>query len=212
MSGTAFVHAVRILCAALFISVLGNAVPALAKPRLFGTVEFQMDLKKQQHWLSAISRNKSNPIFFEEKRFNSSTLWKDLKQKTEGKTLLQKLNIVNRFWNMWPYRTDPEVYGQKDYWAAPHEFLKKSGDCEDYSIVKYYTLKELGVPADDMRIAVVRETIRNIGHAILVVYEGDSIYILDNLSDAVRPAERVRNYVPQFSVNEKHRWVHVKAK
>lgn len=214
-SRTALVHAVRVpvlvLCVTLLTFFLGT-VHVQAKPRLFGTVEFQMDLKKQQNWLSAIKKNKDNPIFFEEKRFNSSTLWKDLKQKTEGKTLLQKLNLVNRFWNRWPYRTDPEVYGKKDYWAAPYEFLAKSGDCEDYSIVKYYTLKELGVPVDDMRIAVVRETIRNIGHAILVVYEGDKIYILDNLSDAVRPAERVRNYVPQFSVNEKHRWVHVKAK
>ena len=87
-----------------------------------------------------------------------------------------------------------------------------SGDCEDYSIVKYYTLKALGVPVDDMRIVVVRETIRNIGHAVLAVYDGDDIYILDNLSEAVRPAQRIRNYVPQFSVNEKNRWVHVKPR
>ena len=126
--------------------------------------------------------------------------------------MLEKLNIVNRFWNLWPYCTDPEVYGKPDYWAAPYQFLSKSGDCEDYCIIKYFTLKELGVSIDDMRIVVVKETIRNIGHAILAVYDGDKIYILDNLSEAVRPAERVRNYVPQFSVNEKYRWVHVKAR
>ena len=215
-SNTGLAHAVRasvlVLCSMLFAVLLGYTVPAQAKPRLFGTVEFQMDLKKQQNWLSAIRKHEEHSIFFDEKRFNSSTFWKDLKQQTEGKTLLQKLNIVNRFWNRWPYRTDPEVYGKQDYWAAPYEFLAKSGDCEDYSIIKYYTLKELGVPVDAMRIVVVKETIRNIGHAILSVYDGDKVYILDNLSDAVRPAERVRNYAPQFSVNEKHRWVHVKAR
>lgn len=200
-----------VLCAA-GILVVFLASAAQAKPRLFGTVEFQMDLKKQQNWLSAIERNRKKPIFFDEKRFNSSTLWKDLKQRASGKPFLEKLSIVNRFWNMWPYRTDIEVYGKRDYWAAPYEFLAKSGDCEDYCIAKYYTLKELGIPPDDMRIVVVRETIRNIGHAILAVYCGDEIYILDNLSEAVRPAERVRNYVPQFSVNEKYRWVHVKAR
>lgn len=63
-----------------------------------------------------------------------------------------------------------------------------------------------------MRVVVVRETIRNMGHAVLAVYSGENIYLLDNLSDAVRSAQRVRNYVPQFSVNEKHRWVHVKAR
>lgn len=200
------------LCAMVLLVCLLLPAPARAKPRLFGTVEFQMALKKQQHWLSAMERNRKKPIFFDEKRFNASTLWKDLKKRAAGKSLEDKLEIVNRFWNMWPYRTDPEVYGKPDYWAAPYEFLAKSGDCEDYCIVKYYTLKELGVPVDTMRIVVVRETIRNIGHAILAVYDGDRIYILDNLSDAVRPAERVRNYVPQFSVNEKYRWVHVKAK
>lgn len=210
------VHAVRVpalvLCAMLPAVLLGIADLAQAKPRLFGTVEFQMDLKKQKNWLSAIGRHEKQTIFFDEKRFNASTFWKDLKQRAAGKTLLQKLDIVNKFWNMWPYRTDSEIYGRQDYWAAPYEFLAKSGDCEDYAIIKYYTLKELGVPVDDMRIVVVKETIRNIGHAILVVYDGDRMYILDNLSEAVRPAERVRNYVPQFSVNERHRWVHVKAR
>lgn len=183
-----------------------------ARPRLFGTVEFQMDLKKQKNWLAAIERNRNNPIFFDKKRFNTSTLWKDLKQQAAGKPLLEQLRIVNRFWNLWPYRTDQEVYRKQDYWAAPYEFLTKSGDCEDYCIIKYYTLKELGVPVDDMRIVIVRETIRNIGHAILVVYRDNDIYILDNLSNEVRLSGRVRNYVPQFSVNEKHRWVHVKAR
>ncbi len=210
------VHMVRVsalaLCALMLTVIPGFAAQTRARVRLFGTVEFQMDLKKQRNWLSAIEKHTSKPIFFDEKRFNASTHWKDLKQQTEGKPLLQKLNIVNKFWNMWPYRTDPEVYGKQDYWAAPYEFLGKSGDCEDYCIVKYYTLKALGVPVDDMRIVVVKEMIRNIGHAILVVYDGDGIYILDNLSEAVRSAERVRNYMPQFSVNEKHRWVHVKAR
>ena len=150
--------------------------------------------------------------FIDEKRFNDSTLWKDLKKKTSGRSFLEQLDIVNRFWNLWPYRSDQEVYRKQDYWAAPYEFLIQSGDCEDYCIAKYYTLKELGVPVDDMRIVVVRETIRNIGHAILVVYRGNDIYILDNLSNDVRQAERVRNYLPQFSVNEKHRWIHVKAR
>ncbi len=186
---------------------------AHAAPRLFGTVEFQMELKKPQSWLDAMKRNEKSPIFFDEKRFNSSTLWKDLKKQAEGKPLSEQLRIVNSFWNRWPYRTDREVYGREDYWAAPYEFLAKSGDCEDYCIAKYYTLKALGVPVEKMRIVVVKETIRDIGHAILAVYgDGDDISILDNLSEAVRPASRIRNYAPQFSVNEKNRWVHVKPR
>ena len=55
----------------LALAVLLVATPAQARPRLFGTVEFQMDLKKQQNWLSAMERNRKKPIFFDEKRFNS---------------------------------------------------------------------------------------------------------------------------------------------
>lgn len=213
MNGTAaFFRRLPVLgtLAALLLLVPAGAS---AGPRLFGTVEFQMELKKPKSWLDAMARNRKSPIFFDEKRFNSSTMWKDLKKQAEGLPLSEQLRIVNTFWNKWPYRTDKEVYGKADYWAAPYEFLAKSGDCEDYCIVKYYTLKALGVPVEKMRIVVVLETIRNIGHAVLAVYgEGDDIYILDNLSEAVRPAQRIRNYVPQFSVNEKNRWVHVKPR
>ena len=122
------------------------------------------------------------------------------------------LDVVNRFWNGWPYRADAEVWGQEDYWAAPAEFLSRSGDCEDYCIAKYFTLRELGVPADAMRIVIVRETIRGRAHAVLAVYDGPQVHILDNLRDQVRPMRRVRNYQPHFSVNENGRWMHVKAK
>lgn len=191
---------------------LPGATVALAGPRLWGTVEFQMPLTNQKNWLAAIERNRQNPIFFDEKRLNASMLWKDLRRRLQGKPFLEQLADVNRFWNVWPYRTDREAYGKSDYWAAPAEFLARSGDCEDYCIAKYYTLKELGIPVDAMRIVVVRDTIRQLGHAILAVYHGETIYLLDNLSDAVRPSQRVRNYAPQFSVNEKHRWVHVKPR
>lgn len=197
------------LCAAF---LLGFAFPAQARPLLFGTVEFQMPLDKQKNWLSVISENKKSPVLYNETKLNRSTTWKQLKQSAEGKPVMEKLRLVNRFWNTWPYRTDPEVYGKPDVWAAPVKFLKTSGDCEDYSIAKYFTLKELGVPVEDMRIVVVRETVRNIGHAVLAVYVGEEIFILDNLSDSVRSTARIRNYVPQFSVNEEHRWVHVQGK
>ena len=183
-----------------------------ARPHLFGTIDFRRPLGKQQNWLSVLSRNASSPIFLEEKHLTRSTTWKELKGRAQGQPLKAMLDVVNRFWNTWPYRADKEVWGQDDFWATPAEFLQRSGDCEDYCIAKYFTLRELGVAADDMRIVIVRETIRGIAHAVLAVYEGQQVHILDNLSDHVRPMRRVRNYQPVFSVNENGRWMHVKAK
>ncbi len=182
-----------------------------AHPRLFGTVEFRLPLKKQKNWLEMLRRHDDASVFRDEKRLNRSTTWKELKSKAKSKTLPEMLEEVNRFWNGWPYRADEEAWGVKDYWATPAEFLSRSGDCEDYCIVKYFTLRKLGVPAEDMRIVIVRETIRGLAHAILAVYDGQEVHILDNLSDQVRPMRRVRNYQPHFSVNEKGRWMHVKA-
>lgn len=181
-------------------------------PRLFGTVEFRLPLKKQQNWLEVLRRHADAPVFQDEKRLNRSTTWKELKGRAQDKPLSEMLDVVNRFWNGWPYRADAEVWGQEDYWAAPAEFLSRSGDCEDYCIAKYFTLRELGVPADAMRIVIVRETIRGRAHAVLAVYDGPQVHILDNLRDQVRPMRRVRNYQPHFSVNENGRWMHVKAK
>ena len=81
----------------------------------------------------------------------------------------EQLKTVNAFFNRWPYRLDIDVYGESDYWATPQEFLRLSGDCEDYSITKYYALKQLGVPVDRMRIVMLFDTIRGIAHAVLAV-------------------------------------------
>ena len=189
----------------------GDAV-SLPKPRLFGTVEFRRPLEKQQNWLSVLRRNAEEPVFSEGKLLGGSVTWGELRAKAAGRPLGEMLDVVNRFWNAWPYRPDREVWGSKDYWATPAEFLSRSGDCEDYCIAKYFTLRELGVPAGDMRIVVVRETVRGAVHAVLAVYEGRQVHILDNLVEHVRPMRRVRNYRPHFSVNENGRWMHVKAK
>ena len=49
-----------------------------------------------------------------------------------------------------------------------------SGDCEDYAIAKFFALRELGFANQELRIAVVYDNLRRIGHAVLAVYvEGD---------------------------------------
>lgn len=122
---------------------------------------------------------------------------------------MAQLKAVNKYFNQWPYRLDIERYGVTDYWAAPEEFLTLSGDCEDYSIAKYFALKQLGFNSRHMRIVVVKDRIRNVGHAVLAVYLDGTAYILDNLSNLVLPHTKYSHYIPQYSVNETNRWAHV---
>ncbi len=182
------------------------------KIKLFGTVEFRGPLKTLPAWLSVLERNSKNSIFIPGSRLNSKMTWDEFKAKAEKLSPLDQLKMVNSFWNQWPYREDRDVYGKSDYWAIPAQFRKNSGDCEDYSIVKYFTLRALGFTPEQMRIVVLMETIRNMAHAVLVVYLDGDAYVLDNLSKNVLSHTRYKNYLPQFSVNEKNRWVHVKPK
>ncbi|MDR2726790.1 MAG: transglutaminase-like cysteine peptidase [Deltaproteobacteria bacterium] len=196
---------------AFWIAAAGIAVGA--EPiKLFGTVEIKRPLDSPPDWLDAMERNAKNPIFKPEQKLNSSTTWGELKARLEPLPPAEQLKQVNSFWNRWPYRTDMEAYGKEDYWAVPYEFIKHSGDCEDFSIAKFFTLRELGFPPESVRIVIVMETIRNIAHAILVVYLDGDAYILDNLSSNVLSHSRYRNYEPRYSVNEQHRWAHMKPK
>ena len=207
--------------AALVCLLLGSGVrPVLAAPettgapkvKLFGTVEFKRPLSSLPAWLDLLRRNQASPVFLPQKHFNKKVTWDEFRATAQGKSSLDLLRHVNAFWNTWPYREDIENWGKPDYWAIPAEFLKKSGDCEDYAIIKYFTLKELGIPPETMRIVVLRDTIRNLAHAVLVVYMNDNAYVLDNLSNAVLSHTRFKHYSPQYSVNEFGRWAHLKGR
>jgi predicted transglutaminase-like cysteine proteinase len=124
-------------------------------------------------------------------------------------SLEEKLEKVNDFANEWPYKTDWEVWQMSDYWESPGEFLKYSGDCEDYAITKFISLKKLGVPTDKLRIVVLQDTIRNIAHAVLSVQVDDKYYILDSLINMVVEDDMLNHYIPQYSVNTTTRWAHI---
>jgi predicted transglutaminase-like cysteine proteinase len=182
------------------------------KVKIFDTVEFKRPLSSLPGWLSVLKRNEENPIFVPGKLFKRDVTWEQFQAAVKGKKDIELLRYVTTFWNFWPYKEDIVNWKQEDYWEIPAEFLQRSGDCEDYAIIKYFTLKQLGIPPEDMRIVVVRDTIRNLGHAILVVYLQNDAFVLDNLSNAVLSHSRFSHYSPQYSVNEFGRWAHLKGR
>ena len=95
-----------------------------------------------------------------------------------------------------------------DYWATPSQFLTRNGDCEDYAITKYFSLRQLGFSADSMRIVVLQDLNLNTAHAILIVYMGKKALVLDNQVATVVDATSILHYQPIYSINEKHWWLH----
>lgn len=130
------------------------------------------------------------------------SLLADLKS-TDRKTQLEQ---INAFMNRRPYVEDTANWGVPDYWETPLEFLHKSGDCEDYSIAKYMSLRLLGWPAEAMRIVVLRDLKLNVPHAVLVVYLNDDAWVLDNRIRRIVRARSIDNYQPVYSLNELHWW------
>jgi predicted transglutaminase-like cysteine proteinase len=135
--------------------------------------------------------------------------WRGLIVSASKLSRREQIKSVNDFFNRWPYKQDRELYGVLEYWAIPLEFMKRSGDCEDYAIAKYFALRELGFNIDDLRIVALRDRIRGVGHAVLAVQIDGDFLILDSLSNLILSHTRYTHYVPQVSMNETTRWAHV---
>jgi predicted transglutaminase-like cysteine proteinase len=113
-----------------------------------------------------------------------------------------QLDRVNRHMNRYPYVQDIVNWGVQDYWATPGEFFRVSGDCEDYAIAKYYSLRKIGVPAEKMHIVVVHDLNLRLFHAILVISQDERRFVLDNQIEQVVPIEAILHYRPVYAVNE----------
>ena len=147
---------------------------------------------------------------------------------TDGRTLVttpknkalqqerEKLEIVNDFMNRTPFISDAQHWGKEDYWATPVEFLSTNGgDCEDFSIAKYFALRSLGVPDEKLRITYVKEiVVYNEAHMVLAYYpqpDADPL-VLDNLEDRVRPASQRTDLIPVYSFNDEEVWVEMRGR
>lgn len=120
---------------------------------------------------------------------------------------IPKINyMVNR---VLAYRDDARVWNTGEYWASPVEALtKRAGDCEDYAILKYALLRDLGVKDADMRIVVLMDTAARQHHAVLSVRHEGKWLILDNRFSRVRFERDLPHYRPLYSVNASGQWSH----
>ena len=124
--------------------------------------------------------------------------------------LRKKLQGINTAVNrLVRYQSDTQNYGTKDYWASPDEILARGkGDCEDYAILKMAALKEAGLPTQAMSVVVLRDTRRNLFHAVLAITTSKGHFILDNLSDQVKLDGNLPHYQALFSLSAKRAWIH----
>ncbi|WP_085729417.1 cysteine protease LapG [Pseudomonas sp. R37(2017)] len=124
---------------------------------------------------------------------------------------VEQLNVVNRFFNkQLRYVEDIDLWHEVDYWETPIEALwKGAGDCEDYAIAKYFSLRHLGVASEKLRITYVKALTQNRAHMVLTYYSSPEAepLVLDSLIDAIKPASQRKDLLPVYSFNAEGLWL-----
>lgn len=143
--------------------------------------------------------------------------WQTVLQQITPLPEREKINSINQFFNSRIlFQDDKDLWKTTDYWATPLETLGKgAGDCEDYTIAKYFSLLEAGVAVEKLRFIYVKAQIGDSNsrifqaHMVLGYYETNNSvpYILDNLITSLEPANKRPDLKPVFSFNSQGLWV-----
>jgi len=137
--------------------------------------------------------------------------WRELIASAGTLSDAERLKQVNQFFNRKiVFADDLVTWGQVDYWATPIETMGKgSGDCEDFVIAKFFTLKMMGIPESKLRLIYVYAKMGSgpdapkQAHMVLAFYakpEAEPL-VLDNLLGDIRLASLRPDLIPVFSFN-----------
>lgn len=139
-----------------------------------------------------------------------TTAWRQLLTASRQQDELAQLKLVNDFFNQLRFLNDIDIWGKEDYWAAPLEFLGAgAGDCEEFSIAKYLSLRELGVDDEKLRLVYVKALTLNQFHMVLAYYPTPSAVplLLDNLTPDILQASQRSDLQPIYSFNASKLWL-----
>ena len=122
----------------------------------------------------------------------------------QNATGIKKLTAINDFFNTVTYNSDMKTWNKKDYWATREEFLNMNeGDCEDYVIAKYFSLRQLNISEEKIFLTYVKAIKYKQSHMVLTYYEHKNSIplILDNINRTILPATRRSDLHPLFNFN-----------
>ncbi|MBL1378146.1 transglutaminase-like cysteine peptidase [Zobellella iuensis] len=150
--------------------------------------------------------------FYGEPAARRTQHWRQLirEGQSAGWSEQEALSRVNLFFNRQLFIDDIKLWGKDDYWTTPLEFLGAGGgDCEDFSIAKYFSLLELGIDDAKLRLVYVKALRLNQFHMVVAYYPTPNAIplILDNLEFSIRAATERTDLEPIYSFNGQHLWL-----
>ena len=139
------------------------------------------------------------------------TAYEDLIQSAHRMLNTDALDHVNRFFNgRVRYASDFETWGKSEYWATPAEVLDRGqGDCEDFAVAKFFTLKRIGVDEDELNLVYCRIAPRSIPHVVVGYFDSPNVdpLILDSVVDDIVLARERSDLSLILGFNSKGLWV-----
>lgn len=122
----------------------------------------------------------------------------------------RQLEAANDFVNQFDFVDDIIHWGEEDYWATPLQtVVTAGGDCEDFAIAKYFTLDEMGMDTDKLRLTYVKALTLDQAHMVVSYYPRATAepLVLDNLDPVIRPASERDDLLPVYSFNGDGLWL-----
>lgn len=148
--------------------------------------------------------------FYGERAGQRMLSWRQVIKSSRAADDKHKLKAINNFFNQLVFIDDIKLWGQEDYWATPLEFIgSAAGDCEDFSIAKYFSLLELGIDDSRLRLVYVKALNLNQFHMVVAYYPTPSSIplLLDNLDREIKPATKRTDLLPIYSFNGSKLWL-----
>lgn len=158
----------------------------------------------EQEWIDSVAS------FYGERAGKRVSAWRDIISDSKSLPEAKKLENINNFFNQLYFVNDISLWGKEDYWATPLEFLgSNAGDCEDFSIAKYFSLIELGIDDKKLRLVYVKALELNQFHMVVAYYETPSSepVLLDNIKGEILIASKRTDLKPIYSFNGSQLWL-----
>lgn len=200
---------VKVVCGSFIFRVFSIHVVLL-----FLMTEVMAAAELSDHKSTPASYNQPTSLIKPHKNQHSKThsIHKLLK-KIQGLPEMNKVHLINSFFNRFRNISDFTLWGSKEYWATPNELMNQNGgDCEDLAVAKYHYLTKSGINENNLRLAyakAINHQTKSIENHLVLLYLDQSNkqeFVLDNIDKTVKATTKRNDLSYQFSFNRNNIW------
>jgi predicted transglutaminase-like cysteine proteinase len=168
------------------IAMIGFLISLHSHVAAFEVSEKLLEKVRQQHGAVAETRLRN---------------WKNMVKHSDARLDIEKLTLVNEFINRAHLVNDTDNWHKTDARADPLEFLvNHSGDGQDFTVAKLFTLHQMGVDLAKLRISYVKSNGLNRPHTVLAYFPSPTSepLILDNIERLIKPSSARADLEPIY--------------